>query len=137
MKDTRAAESYRSLVTVAGLLAGFSSAAVIGLVAITSRTLACKIAFIAFQLATFLFIASAIGGWVTLEWIFEHEEGQGYQQKTFFTMMMVSFLGGLLTFVAGAIATAFFYSGVAGVISTVGAVGLLVFLFVAMRDLNT
>lgn len=40
---------------------------------------------------------------VTVEWIFENE-GPGFEQKTFFAMMIFSFLGGLLTFVAGAVA---------------------------------
>ncbi len=115
-------------MTVSGLLAGFSFAAVIALLAIQNRSKRFEVAFIGFLLSTFLFIVSTLGSWAVLEWIAEHENDK-YESKVFFAGTYIGLVFGLLAFVVGVVGTAFLHSNLAGIISIIAGLGIVAFFF--------
>jgi hypothetical protein len=127
---TTVQDSHRSLVTVSGLLAGFSFTAVMGLLRVANETKTFQVAFIGFLLATFLFLALLFGGWTANEWLSEYEYGQ-LEQQVFYKATFPLFFGAMFVFTMGVTATAFLYSVLAGVVAIIAALGFMVYIGVA------
>jgi hypothetical protein len=85
-----------------------------------------EVAFLGFLLATFLFLASTLGGWAILEWIAEKKNAK-YTGKAFYVGTYVGFVFGLLAFLVGVVGTAFLRSTLAGIVAIGTGLAIVVF----------
>jgi hypothetical protein len=123
--------SHRTLVTVSGLLAGFSFTAAIGLLRVPSGTKAYEVAFISFLLATFLFMTTLFGGWTAIEWLDSGYPASVLEKKKFYVATYPLFMSALLAFAVGVSATALLHSLLSGIIASLAALGALIYFCVA------
>jgi hypothetical protein len=131
----RAGESLRTLITVNGLLAGFSFSGAMGLLKLPSGTKAFEIAFISLLLATFLFLMVMTGAWAANEWILDQQD-QKYDGKAFYSATTRLFPAALAVFSVGVSAAGFIHSIWAGIFAVCAAASFLVYFGLATVTLG-
>lgn len=134
-KVNRELNSHQGGLTVSGLLAGFSFAAVLELTHRSESTLLDLIMFFAFTLSTFLLLIGALGFWATIEWISEYQQHGRHQQTKFYRLGSLAFFFGIIVFSAGVGLVGFAHSLPAGVATLFGATAVPFYLIIVIKEM--